>query len=50
MKAILDISNDSTFEGEVGSGDGEGNGGGDEDGENDSLASSTEGDLVSTQR
>ncbi|KAJ3922663.1 hypothetical protein F5877DRAFT_88058 [Lentinula edodes] len=30
--------------------DGEGEGGGDEDGENDSLASSTEGDLVSTQR
>ncbi|KAJ4480350.1 hypothetical protein C8R41DRAFT_842796 [Lentinula lateritia] len=50
VKAILDISNDSTFEGEVDSGDGEGNGGGDEDGENDSLASSTEGDLVSTQR
>ncbi|KAJ3849602.1 hypothetical protein EV368DRAFT_75613 [Lentinula lateritia] len=48
--AILDIGNDSTFEGEVDSVDGEGEGGGDEDGENDSLASSTEGDLVSTQR
>ncbi|KAJ4477882.1 hypothetical protein C8J55DRAFT_515756 [Lentinula edodes] len=50
VKAILDISNDSTFEGEVDSIDGEGEGDGDEDGENDSLASSTEGGLVSTQR